>query len=68
MEQRGDNLKIYQVATEKRKEVPLFFSRFRSLMQFSTDVGGNTFEVVGNGGSARKPFRCSFRTNRGPVN
>jgi len=34
MEQRGDHLKIYQVASEKRREIPLFLLWYRSLMQF----------------------------------
>src|ERR1700677_2986552 len=65
MEQHGDHLKIYQVASEKRREIPLWY---RSLMQFSTNAGGNTLEIVGNGSSARKPFWHSFRRNRGPLN
>ena len=68
MEQRADDLNIYQVAMEKRRDVFLTLSGDISLMQFSTNVGGNTLEVVGNGSSARKPFRCSFRTHRGPLN
>ena len=68
MEQRGDHLKIYQVASAKRGELPLFLLGYRSLIQFSTNASGNTLEVVGNGSSARKPFRCSFRANRGPLN
>jgi hypothetical protein len=68
MEQRGDHLKIYQVASEKRREIPLFLLWYRSLMQFSTNAGGNTLEIVGNGSSARKPFWRSFRPNRGPLN
>src|ERR1700683_5089186 len=67
MEQRGDHLKIYQVASAKHGELPLFLLGYRSLIQFSTNASGNTLEVVGNGSSARKPFRCSFRANRGPL-
>src|ERR1700677_3213493 len=68
MEQRGDHLKIYQVASEKCGELPLFLLGYRSLIQFSTNNGGNTLEVVRNGSSARKPFWCSFRANRGSLN
>src|ERR1700685_2530912 len=48
MELRGDHLKIYQVASEKHREIPLFLLRYRSLMQFSTNAGRNTLEVVRN--------------------
>jgi hypothetical protein len=37
-------------------------------MFISTDTGGNTTEVVGNGGSARKSIRFGFHDRRRPRN
>jgi hypothetical protein len=45
----------------------LFFG-YRSLMFVGTDTGGNTTEVVGNGGSARESIRFGFHDHRRPRN
>src|ERR1700685_4607586 len=45
MEQHGDHLKIYQVASEKRRKIPLFLLGYRSLTQFSTNTGGNMLKL-----------------------
>ena len=64
MEERGDALHIYDVKSNKGGE---FYFRLIAvlLMDSSTYTGGNTPEVIGNGGAAGEPVRFRVRTNGG---
>src|SRR6202453_2476865 len=64
MEQHGDHLKIYQVASVNRGELPLLLLGYRSLIQVSTTASCSTPEVVENRCATRKPSRFDLCSNR----
>jgi hypothetical protein len=67
MENRGEDLKVYDVASEKCRTLHWADSEQRTLIYFSTYIGGNTLQVGGKGGSTGESIRFSFRTHGGPV-
>jgi hypothetical protein len=68
MEERGDNLKIYVVRSERCGTFLFWSLEFGVLIVFSANTGGHAPAVIRNRGAAGKSIWCSVRTDGGPCN